>query len=114
MACAAHAQLLKNAGLLKSSEGLVSNRPLSSPHFAQGLVIDDYFSISLDPIGSQKSKSSSDFNIAKDAYKKARLQGSDDKDVLEAPCAKVIGAEINTGRWALLRLPRGTLCPGCR
>lgn len=101
MACASHAQLLKNAGLLTSDEEMVANRPLISPYSAQGLVIDDFFSISLDPVGSQKIKSSSDFYVAKDAYKKAGLQGSDDKDVLEAHCAKVIGAEVNGGRWAL-------------
>ena len=101
MACAAHAQLLKNVGLLPPSEELVANRPLESPIKAQGLVIDDYFSISVDRIGAKRSGSSLDFATAKTSYKQANLLGSDDKDVIDSSHAKVIGAEINAGRLAL-------------
>ena len=101
MACAAHAQLLKDAGLLPPSEELVANRPLESSVKAQGLVIDDYFSISVDPLGARRSGSSLDFATAKASYKRSNLLGSDDKDVIDSSHAKVIGAEINGGRWAL-------------
>ena len=100
MACAAHSQLLKNAGLLPPEEELLSCRPLVSSSKAQGLVIDDYFSISVDPKNSVASQSSMDFETAKRVYLAEGLAGSDDKDVRDADCAKVIGAEINGGRWA--------------
>ena len=101
MACASHSQLLKTAGLLPPGEELVANRPLESNVKAQGLVIDDYFSISVDQIGSKHSSSSLDFATAKAAYKASNLMGSDDKDVTDSSHSKVIGAEINGGRWAL-------------
>ena len=101
MACASHSQLLKTAGLLPPGEELVANRPLESNVKAQGLVIDDYFSISVDQIGSRHSSSSLDFATAKAAYKASNLMGSDDKDVADSSHSKVIGAEINGGRWAL-------------
>ena len=101
MACASHSQLLKTAGLLPPGEELVANRPLESNVKAQGLVIDDYFSISVDQIGSRHSSSSLDFASAKAAYKASNLMGSDDKDVIDSSHSKVIGAEINGGRWAL-------------
>lgn len=55
LACAAHLQLLRNHGLLKKEEELVANRPLESLRKVQGLCIDDYFSISLDPKNSSSS-----------------------------------------------------------
>ena len=101
LACAAHSQLLKNAGLLLPGEELVANRPLVSSTKVQGLVIDDFFSISIDPLHSSQLGSSFDFNVAKATYEREGLVGSDDKDVIASEHAKVIGAEVNGGRWAL-------------
>ena len=91
MACAVHSQLLKNAGLLPPDEELLSCRPLVSSYKAQGLVIDDYFSISVDPKDSKVNQSSVDFETAKRVYRSEGLAGSDDKDVRDAECAKVQG-----------------------
>ncbi len=101
LACAAHSQLLRNEGLLQQDEELTANRPLVSSSKVQGLVIDDYFSISIDPIGSDDSLSSLDFKKAKATYKREGLLGSDDKDVVSSCHSKVIGAEVNGGRWAV-------------
>ena len=101
LACAAHSQLLKNTGLLSPGEELVANRPLVSSTKVQGLVIDDFFSISVDPLHSPKPMSSDDFHAAKAAYEQEGLRGSDDKDVDASNHARVIGAEVNGGRWAL-------------
>lgn len=101
LACAAHLQLLRNHGLLQREEELVANRPLESRYKVQGLCIDDYFSISLDPKNASSSQAFDDFSKAKGAYETEKLLGSDDKDVVNSSLAKVIGAEINGGRWAL-------------
>ena len=50
LATAAHTQLLRQKGLLSDESNMLANRPLRSEHLAEGLVIDDYFSVSVEPI----------------------------------------------------------------
>ena len=102
IACSAHSQLLKNAGLLVAEETLEGHRPLVARHCAQGLCIDDYFCISVHPkFSTSTSTSSRYFNCAQRCYLKEGLLGSADKDVHEASKAKVIGAEVSGDRHAL-------------
>ena len=102
IACSAHDQLLRNGDLLPESELASSARPASSPTKLQGLVIDDYFSISIDEMGSSEVGSSKDFRMAKKMYQTHGIAGSDDKDVFESTHTRVIGAEINSS-WAAVQ-----------
>lgn len=101
IACSAHEQLLRNGGLLPESELASSARPASSSTKLQGLVIDDYFSISIDEMTSSEVGSSKDFHSAKKMYQTYDIAGSDDKDVYESAHTRVIGAEINSSRAAV-------------
>lgn len=48
----AHTQLLQSYGLLGDDVQLIANRPCFDDGSVQGLVIDDFFSVSIDPIGT--------------------------------------------------------------
>ncbi len=101
-ACAAHSQLLRDFGLLGSSLNVVGSGPTLSEDQFQGLVIDDFFSVSIEPKGSsQASLSAKAFDVAQEAYSKYGLLGSPEKDVRDAPKAKVIGAEVSADETAL-------------
>ena len=94
-ACAAHAQLLRDRGLLDASVTVTGAAPVLSEEVFQGLVIDDFFSISLEPkLSEKRSRSAKAFDAAQVAYESFSLLGSPDKDVRDASRAKVIGAEI--------------------
>ena len=103
----ARRSLLKEAGLLVEGEEMRSGASLWSERNASGLVIDDFFSISRLPAGTPsfdpegpddqfKSKAVRDLIVAKDTYEKEGIIGSDDKDIWDAPKAKLIGAEIDS------------------
>ncbi|CAE7310474.1 unnamed protein product, partial [Symbiodinium necroappetens] len=83
---ASHEGLLISGGLLDPSERLCSNRPFKGLTGAQGLVIDDFFSVSVKAI-----------------YLREGLMGSDDKDILGKEHAKIAGAEINSSLFARSR-----------
>ena len=97
IATAAHSQLLRNFGLLSEDTCLVASRPWRDDTLAEGLVIDDYFAVSIDakdlPDGATKSAHA--YQIAQRAYKAVPLLGSPEKDVFAAKEGKVIGAYIN-------------------
>ena len=101
-ACAAHGQLLRNFDLLSPDCAVLGSCPtLSRDHF-QGLVIDDYFSISLEPKCTGKvARSANDFDTAQGAYLAHDLQGSPEKDTRDSCHAKVIGAEVRADETAL-------------
>ena len=99
IACSAHQQLLANYDLLASPTLISARAPPVSSSLYQGLCIDDYFAISLEDKGQDgPSRSSLCFAEAKRAYADHGLAGSDDKDVVGASQAKVIGGYINGGR----------------
>ena len=98
IACAAHSQLLRNAGLLNEEEVVLGSRPWRHPSNMQGLVIDDYFSISVHEKGENKTCDTENFDAAQKIYKKSGLLGSPDKDVRGAPSGKVIGGYVNGAR----------------
>ena len=96
IATAAHTQLLQEEGLLAEDCNMVANKPLRSRAMAEGLVIDDFFSISVEPAGSSSiPKSVSHYSLANDLYESAGLLGSPQKDLIDADEGRVIGAYLN-------------------
>lgn len=65
-------------------------------------MIDDFFSLSLEPKATGKiSRSARAFDVAQKAYLAYGLQGSSEKDIRDASKAKVIGAEVCADETAL-------------
>eukprot|EP00438_Fugacium_kawagutii_P011579 Skav215976 [mRNA] locus=scaffold1856:11743:18721:+ [translate_table: standard] len=98
LATEGHVQLLKDHGLLEDGARIQSQAPLRSSTEAQGLCIDDYFSISVEDCGVEKERSGSAKNLkkAQGAYDDVGLLGSPEKDVKAESEAKVIGGYINS------------------
>ena len=99
VATQAHSNMLMSYGLLKEDHRVRACRPLRSLKRAEGLVIDDYFSISIQPRGTdhQDAAAFRDYCRAQRAYKEHDLMGSPHKDIVGADEGKVIGAYINGG-----------------
>ena len=99
-AIAAHTELLQQGGLLSSPHQLLSSRLVRPSSCYQGLVIDDFFSLSVVGPGwrrsGRQSEAATAFHRAKSLYRDAGLQGSDPKDVYEETRATVIGAEVRS------------------
>ena len=94
---AAHSAVLEEGGLLPDETRLCSNRPFKGESGAQGLVIDDFFSLSIDGIkGAPPAACLEHLTRAKKIYADQGLQGSDDKDICGEQFAKIAGAEINS------------------
>ena len=72
-----------------------SSRLFWGEEFCEGLVIDDYFAISKIPQGILVDDPAiSCFKKSKAKYREYEVMGSDDKDIVGAREAKVIGAHI--------------------
>ena len=97
-----HRNLLKSKGLLVAEEELVSSAPFGGLSSLQGLVIDDYFSVSVEALDFKPGTSVSfrNFSVASKIYDDAGLVGSPAKDVKEEQKAKVAGAEIDSSSTA--------------
>ena len=96
-ACDAHCGLLQEAGLLCESSRVVANRPYQGKQVIEGLVIDDYFSMSSFPI-EKKPHITDDarcFDRAQECYASHNLAGSAAKDVRSSSTGKLIGAYVN-------------------
>ena len=92
---AAHGAVLEAGGLLLESERLCSNRPFKGLSGAQGLVIDDYFSLSVKESSDQSPPAClQHLSDAKGIYRAQGLVGSDDKDILGEEFARIAGAEV--------------------
>ena len=102
VATESHTGMLQAHGLLDQQSTLVADRPLEATKMCQGLVIDDYFSVSIEPQGSDRhlSKATQCYNTAQDAYLEHQLLGSPHKDVVNADEGRVIGAYINGSKRA--------------
>lgn len=102
VATAAHISLLQSKGLLDSRSTLQANRCIRDEKHCQGLVIDDYFSLSVENVHSDPSQSvsSQDFQKAQEAYTEHSLLGSPQKDIEGADCGRVIGAFVNSSKAA--------------
>ena len=104
-ACSAHANLLSSGGLLQDDSRILGSLPFllgGEDGLCEGLVIDDYYAISsvYAPIGSRASPNTSAATKcllrAKEVYKAEGLLGSEEKDVVDAACCTVAGAELDT------------------
>ena len=96
-----HANLLADAGLLHPLSRLRSDLPLADDLVAEGLVIDDFFSISRESLSEEvgaweSSRSVGSLRRAKAVYEREGLIGSDEKDIVGALQFKVCGAEIDS------------------
>ena len=105
IATESHSNLLRCYGLLAEGTQIVASSPLRSFSEAQGLVIDDFFSISIQDktIKNDDSISASNYRLAQAAYCDHGLQGSPEKDIISQNEGKVIGAYINGGHRAVSR-----------
>ena len=94
----AHSRLLEEAGLLRQPSRLLSTSAIYEDEIIDGLVIDDYFVISREGVGSSPSDSGAmrSLKIAKQVYQREGLVGSDDKDILGELKFKMAGAEVNS------------------
>ena len=97
IATEAHVNLLKCQNLLSEDVRMTASAPLRSFEEAQGLVIDDYFALSIQKKGTPKESSQSAiaYHAAQAAYEKHGLQGSPEKDRVAQEEGRVIGAYVN-------------------
>lgn len=104
-ALAAHSSLLEEAGLLGPEVQLLGNHPFPSGRDIQGLVIDDFFALSVFPCGADPRASSSQksFDAAVRQYEREGVLGSKEKDIEVSRHFKVIGAEIDGSEKAVSR-----------
>ena len=69
--------------------------PFRGDDEAEGLVIDDYFSVCVHDLADLRSPvCASRLERAKQIYAAQGLSGSDDKDIVAQPLAKIAGAEV--------------------
>lgn len=101
-ATSAHESLLMRYDCLQPQNRLIANRPLFSSGCCDGLVIDDFFAISVLPGNCplQECFASRRHHRASQAYAKEDLLGSPLKDVLGSDHAKVIGGVLNSSAQA--------------
>ena len=96
VATQAHANLLRSYALLHEDCRVTASRPLRSSKIAEGLVIDDYFAVLIQPkLCSSQPRALLCYETAQRAYQDFDILGSPQKDVIGACEGKVIGAYIN-------------------
>lgn len=97
VATESHISLLQSFGLLGAESRLVANRPLRTSSSCQGLVIDDFFALSVESRDCKREDSNAHkvFVKSQRAYKSAGLLGSPSKDVDAETSGKLIGAFVN-------------------
>ena len=107
-ATAAHRRMLQSFGLLQEDSELRGDRVFLGDRLLEGLVIDDYYTISVEdePLeesmmlvgdtGLSDSVAVGKMQVASGAYEAHALAGSPHKDVWDADKAKVTGAEIDS------------------
>lgn len=106
----AHRNLLKAYGLLCDDQELRSDRIFRGKKNASGLVIDDFYTVSVQDTSEShvSSTSHAQFLEAARAYADHQILGSEEKDVVGADKAKITGAELDTSA-ALRELNMATL-----
>ena len=104
-ATASHRGLLQNRGLLCPAEELRADSVWRGREVVQGLVVDDFYAISVEnaplrdkasPSPSSPSAASRRMAKALRAYEEENILGSADKDVVDEAKAKVTGGELDT------------------
>eukprot|EP00435_Cladocopium_sp_Y103_P035124 s3074_g9.t1 len=98
-----HTGLLCESGALLEDCTLRADKLPRPVGLFQGLVIDDFFSISQVPAsslggrpGTRANRGSEAFVKAKETYKAEGLAGSDAKDIFDQPKATVVGAHVDS------------------
>ena len=91
-----HTSLLEWGGLLHEKRVIKRNQPFPVGPTWEGLVIDDYFTLSAEKVttGLQEAQSLKLLETAEEIYKKAGVAGSDDKTVRASCEMKAVGAEV--------------------
>ena len=92
-ATAAHRGLLKDRGLLRFDTELRGDRAYWGSDVADGLVIDDYYIISLEK--GNGDKAGCGVQLAQSAYEENGILGSPHKDIIAQQKAKLTGAELD-------------------
>eukprot|EP00435_Cladocopium_sp_Y103_P016644 s3901_g4.t1 len=94
----AHESLLLQSGLLASGRRIQGHAPFPLGKQYEGLIIDDFFAIGVEPFGSQplSSFAAAALATAREAYSRHRLPGSIEKDIEAADKFKAAGAEIDS------------------
>ena len=93
-----HAGALQAGGLLNDKETVYRNCPFPQGPVWQGLVIDDFFAVSLEDANSCSKPASVDrLETAEKIYEAENILGSDEKTVRGNNIFTIIGAEINSG-----------------
>ena len=102
-ATSAHEGLLKISGCLPEETRMTSHLPVQTTSKVEGLVIDDYYAVSVEPLSKAplESWSWSRMQSASRAYDSAHILGSPEKDVKAQSSGKVIGAFLNSTERAL-------------
>ena len=105
LATEAHTQLLQDFGLLRPGVQLTANKPCRHSTQFEGLVIDDFFSVSVEPqcMPADQAAAVRSYHLAQQAYEAAGLQGSPDKDKCGVDEGRTIGAYLNSAHRALSR-----------
>eukprot|EP00435_Cladocopium_sp_Y103_P059653 s1616_g21.t1 len=105
IATSAHERWLQDYGLLDGSSRLVASRCLRSPSHLQGLVIDDYFSASVESLSTSNADSAAAwcYKRCQQAYSDAQLLGSPEKDEVGGTEGKLVGAYLNSSERARSR-----------
>ena len=100
-----HGNLLRSYGLLQDGVRLTADTPLRSSKQLQGLCIDDFFCVSVEPALSnpETSEAFKAYQTAQKAYKRRSLLGSPQKDIIAQEVGKTIGACVNSGAEARKR-----------
>lgn len=95
-ALSSHTELLKRWGLLDETTTIYRHHVFPRPPLWQGLVIDDFFSVSteLSAAPNHLAKSVGLLEQAEKAYKHEAIIGSDEKTMRGEENFKIIGAEV--------------------
>ena len=101
-ALSAHTDLLESAGVLRDEKRICGRKPFPRGPDYQALVIDDFVSLSVRPVGkaSDPSNAFDDLQRADAAYRREGVLGSPEKDVQESSRFKAVGAELNSSHRA--------------
>lgn len=93
-----HTDLQKGGDLLRDDTTILRGRPLPNGPCYEGLVIDDYFSVSREPafVPPECSLAVANLEKAEEIYKAEKVMGSDEKTVRGEERFKVIGAEVDS------------------
>eukprot|EP00435_Cladocopium_sp_Y103_P046805 s630_g13.t1 len=98
-----HKQLLVDGGLLDPKHRILGGHVVPLSRRYEGLIIDDYFALSVDPKDAalDDSFASVALTTARETYERHELLGSVEKDIAAQSHFKAAGAEIDSSDEAL-------------